>query len=203
MLRCDRIAALLEAGERDGQEDPFVITPMPNLTLLRNGGGASIDLRLGTWFVHLKKAQTTSITAESQKSSALSKTNFVPFGKPYILHPQSFVLAVTLEWIRLPNNLTASVVGKSSWGRYGLIIATATGVHPGFKGCLTLELCNVGEIPIEITPGIPICQLFVQELATTDDEHAAGSSFEGTRKPMFRPIVPDAVARKLSRDAWS
>jgi dCTP deaminase len=45
---------------------------------------------------------------------------------------------VTLEWIRLPKNLAAYVTGKSSWGRRGLIPATATGVHPGFKGCLTL-----------------------------------------------------------------
>jgi len=102
-----------------------------------------------------------------------------------------------LEWIRLPKNLTAYVIGKSSWGRRGLIIATATGVHPGFKGCLTLEITNVGEIPIAIKPGTEICQIFIQEIHETGTDIVAKSQFVGSRKPRFGDIKLDDIARVL------
>jgi dCTP deaminase len=105
---------------------------------------------------------------------------------------------VTLEWLRIPKNLAAYVVGKSSWGRAGLIIATATGVHPGFKGCLTLELSNVGEIPIAVQPGIAICQLFVHHLDLRDPDTVDKSGFAGLRSPLFKRIELDDYARKLS-----
>ena len=54
------------------------------------------------------------------------------------------------------------VVDKSSLGRRGIIIETATGVHPGFSGCLTLEIANVGEIAVKLVAGMMIGQLFVQ-----------------------------------------
>ncbi len=158
ILKSEKIAEMLRLGENPETQDPLVITPKPDLTQLAQQGSASIDLRLGTWFVNLKNARMTHLTiGDGTSSGQLTTTRYVPFGKNYILHPGHFVLSATLQWIRLPRNLAAYVIGKSSLGRRGLIIATATGVHPGFKGCLTLELSNVGEIPIEIKPGMLIC----------------------------------------------
>ncbi|MCA9052009.1 MAG: dCTP deaminase, partial [Planctomycetaceae bacterium] len=117
----------------------------------------------------------------------------------FILHPRQFVLAVTLEWIRLPSNLAGYVVGRSSWGRHGLIIATATGVHPGFTGCLTLELTNVGEIPITIKPGTTICQVFLHTVDVRDPKRVDLSRFIGNRKPTIGAIQLDDVAVKLAR----
>jgi deoxycytidine triphosphate deaminase len=62
--------------------------------------------------------------------------------------------------------MSADVVGRSSWGRLGLIVATAVFVHPGFRGCLTLELVNEGDSPIALSPGVRIAQLAVRRLAT-------------------------------------
>lgn len=129
----------------------------------------------------------------------LTKQHFVPFGEPFILHPRAFVLAVTLEWIRLPSNIAGYVVGRSSWGRHGLIIATANGVHPGFTGCLTLELTNVGEIPITIKPGTTICQLFLHSVEGRDPQRVDTSRFIGSRKPKLGAIQLDEVAKKLAR----
>ena len=108
-------------------------------------------------------------------------------------------MGVTLEWIRLPNNLAGYVTARSSWGRRGLIIATATGVHPGFTGCLTLELSNVGEIPIAILPGMTVCQLFLHRVDTQSDtvDH---SRLIGKRRPSLGKIELDEVARKLAED---
>ena len=107
------------------------------------------------------------------------------------------MLGVTLEWVRFPTNLAAYVIGKSSWGRRGLIIATAAGVHPGFTGCLTLELSNVGEIPIAINPGIPICQLFLHK--TTQTDLVDKSTFVGLRQPALGKVELDEISRKLAK----
>src|SRR3990172_4078309 len=169
ILKADRIAKVLRDGQIPGAEDPFVITPSPQLADLEVSGSASVDLRLGTWFTSLRQARSAAITIDDgQTGTQATKTTYVTFGQDFFLHPRAFVLAVTLEWLRVPRDMAAYVVGKSSWGRCGLIIATATGVHPGFKGCLTLELSNVGEIPIGIKPGTTICQLFIHQVEPGD-----------------------------------
>jgi dUTPase len=88
-------------------------------------------------------------------------------------------------------------------GRCGLIIATATGVHPGFFGCLTLELSNVGEIPIAVKPGYPIGQLFFHTVEQPDGEGAkptvSRSTFGGSRRPLFKTIKLDPFAERLAK----
>lgn len=200
ILKSDRIAELLEEGAKPGAKDPLVITPSPsNLTQLAESGDASIDIRLGTWFTTLRQARMTHLAVNSSgDQSHLTKTQYVPFGSEYFLHPRGFVLGVTLEWICLPSKLAAYVIGKSGWGRRGLIIATATGVHPGFKGCLTLELSNVGELPLAIKPGMRICQLFLHSVETKSPK-GAKSFFGGLRRPILGKIEPDEIAGKLAK----
>lgn len=165
ILKADEIATLLGITSQT-KSDRLIIRPEPPLEALRESGAASIDLRLGTWFMTLHRRRMRALETGEESSSVygdakFTRMNYVPFGGTYYLHPRSFALAATLEWIRMPKNLAGYVIGRSSWGRRGLIIATAAGVHPGFTGCLTLELTNVGEIPLEIKPGLLICQLFL------------------------------------------
>src|SRR5271166_6103836 len=76
------------------------------------------------------------------------------------LHPGEFVLASTLEWFRLPDDLAGRIEGRSSWRRRGLLVhATAGFVDPGFAGVLTFELSNAGRLPIKLTPGLRIGQV--------------------------------------------
>ncbi len=204
ILKADRIAEWLKQGEDPATDDPLVITPIPDLGKLESSGAASIDVRLGTWFVTLRQARMTHLEIDDGKSSSqnsstqLTKTHYVSFGDRYILHPRSFVLSVTLEWLRLPKTIGAYVVGRSGWGRRGLIIATATGVHPGFTGCLTLELTNVGEIPIAIKPGMAICQLFLHRVEDTGQPNIDRSQFIGMRKPTVGRIEVDNFAKALA-----
>jgi dCTP deaminase len=128
----------------------------------------------------------------------LTSKYYVPFTRKYILHPRTFVLGITMEWIRIPGDCAAYVVGKSSWGRRGLIIATAAGVHSGFSGCLTLEMTNLGEIPVEIAPGMQICQLFLHKVETATPSGNSQSNFAGRRMPNLGIIRPDAIAEKLA-----
>lgn len=85
--------------------------------------------------------------------------------KEFILHPGKFCLASTMEYVEIPPYLAAQVGGKSSLGRLGLIVhATAGFIDPGFEGTVTLEMGNVGELPICLRAGMPIGQLTFEEL---------------------------------------
>ena len=61
--------------------------------------------------------------------------------------------------IRDRKDIEAQVEGRSSWARLGLTIATATTIHPMYKGVVTLELSNSGTIPISLSPGVKIAQI--------------------------------------------
>jgi dCTP deaminase len=201
IIKASRVARELESPRNT--KDPLIITPFPNLEDLKKSGSSSIDIRLGCWFLACRPSRAGLLDVyESQldapNEAKLSKSYYVPFSEDFILHPRNFVLGITLEWIRLPTDRAAYVIGRSSWGRHGLIIATATGVHPGFTGCLTLELSNVGEIPIKIKPGTAICQIFIHEVDPEDPEHVDTSPFIGRRKPSLGIIELDETAKKLA-----
>ena len=200
VLKGDRIADLLENPPNPA--DPLVITPQPDPHELRTSGSASIDLRLGTWFITLRQSRAAVLTLSEKEKQAprgrLARSQYVPFGGEYVLHPGHFVLGATMEWIRFSAKVSGYVVGKSSWGRRGLVIATAVGVHPGFSGCLTLEITNLGEMPIEIIPGMQICQLFIHEVASdSDDDEKDRTSFLGKRRPVLGSIKLDSIAEAL------
>lgn len=204
-LSSSLIALHLEGTNPDGG-DLFYAAPCPDTKVIREQGSASIDLRLGTWFVMTKASRHSLLDVYSDSAKQPSEHNltdkhYVPLGRHFILHPHSFVLAATLEWIRMPKGYCGYVNGKSSWGRRGLIIETAPGVHPGFAGCLTLELTNVGGIPIKLVTGTTICQLFLhrvsEDTATENPRKVDQSSFLGQRQPRLGKITPDNFVRAL------
>lgn len=202
ILKADKIAEELESPPN--KEDPLIITPQPDLEGLKESGSASLDIRLGCWFLAFRPSRTELFNVYERQSDApsetrLTKSYYVPFGQGFVLHPRKFVLGVTMEWIKLPADRGAYVIGRSSLGRHGLIIATATGVHPGFTGCLTLELSNIGEIPITIKPGTAICQIFIHKVESGDRDKVDCSSFIGRRKPTLGVIEIDKIAEKLAK----
>ena len=82
--------------------------------------------------------------------------------------PGQFVLATTMEYFRLGDDLTAFVEGRSSIGRLGLFIQNAGWVDPGFEGEITLELYNASRCAIELEAGRRVGQLVFAQL----DRHA-------------------------------
>lgn len=114
---------------------------------------ASIDCRLGSHFLLVEDREMESIDLNSE----IKYRTFE--GSKITLPPHSFLLATTLESVRLPNNITAFVEGRSSIGRIGLFIQNAGWVDPGFEGQITLELYNANSLPIRLEAGRRICQL--------------------------------------------
>ncbi|RLA42166.1 MAG: dCTP deaminase [Gammaproteobacteria bacterium] len=87
-------------------------------------------------------------------------------GERFILEPDAFALATTLERISLCPKLVGRVEGRSSWGRMGLMIHSTAGfIDPGFEGNITLELSNAGRFPIALYPGDRICQISLHTMS--------------------------------------
>jgi dCTP deaminase len=168
--------------------DPICIAPEPDLSSLEKKGSAGIDLHLGRWFVVRKITDRTEVDFKSNPHTRKHDTAeyFVPFGGKFVLHPRHFILAVTLEWVKMPQDILTYVQGKSSIGREGLIVETAPVVHPNFNGCLTLEMSNLGEIPLILKPKMPICQLTFHEVKEGyGGEKDKGGQFFQEIRPRF------------------
>jgi dCTP deaminase len=131
---------------------------------------ASADLRLGNWFVALRRTRLPGVRlgqdgSDERLARIGREETFVATGKPYLIHPGDLILGATLEFVALPPDLMAFVEGKSKWGRLGLIVATASQVAPGFHGVIVLELANAGTVPLELIPGTPIAQMVFQRMS--------------------------------------
>lgn len=104
------------------------------------------------------------------------------------LEPGEFVLACTVQTVDICQGYAARVEGKSSLGRLGLMVHSTAGfIDPGFRGQITLELSNVNNSPIMLTPGMAIAQLCVFELKTPARKpygsEGLGSKYQGQQGP--------------------
>ncbi|MCH5325247.1 MAG: dCTP deaminase [Eubacterium sp.] len=135
-------------------EGSLTITPLEQAQIQP----ASVDVRLGDTFGVVEDSSKGIITLDSEISYKTIKTD------TYLLLPGQFVLATTMEYFELPDNLTAFVEGRSSLGRMGLFIQNAGWVDPGFKGEITLELFNANRCAIELKAGRRVGQLVFAEM---------------------------------------
>ena len=130
------------------------ITPLEN----RQIQPASVDFRLGNSFSTINFPDNTPIRMDSEITYQSVEA------ERFILKSKQFVLATTMEYFRLPDNLTAFVEGRSSIGRMGLFIQNAGWVDPGFEGEITLELYNASACDIELIAGRRVGQLVFAQL---------------------------------------
>jgi len=148
---------------------------------------SSVDLRIDRYF-RVFRNDTTPYIDPKQPQEDLTELVEVEEGEAFILHPGEFVLASTLETIRLAADIAARLDGKSSLGRLGLLIhSTAGWIDPSWYGSLTLELSNVSNLPIAIYPGMRIGQVsFLQMTSAAEAPYgsdAARSKYQGQRGP--------------------
>lgn len=161
-------------------------------------GDGSVDVSLGTRFIRSRRSKTTQIdfpSLDKETNRSFQESVVVPFGEHYILHPRSFVLGCTFEFIKLPLDICALVISRSSYGRAGLLIATAMFVHPGWRGCLTLELENLGEIPIKLQPLSTVGQLVFLSAAKLPEQPKAKII---PVSPMFTTLNEDPRWKKIA-----
>lgn len=160
----------------------LVISPILDREQL---GPSSVDLRMGTVALMSRAGAQSHVDpvdylpgtnaphADAQLRQQKHERVDIPFTRSFLLHPGSLILAPTLEWVVIPPNLQGVVTARSSWAREGLNIATATIVNPGYRGIITLELANFGEIPIRLYPGLRIAQIAFYSLEQRDEQEDA------------------------------
>lgn len=126
----------------------------------------SIDLRLGSKLRVFRQDRYPVIDVK-QSMDNLTDLLTIDEINPFILHPGSFALGITEEWIELPTDLMGRLDGKSSLGRLGLLVHSTAGfIDPGFKGGIVLEFSNVAPLPITLYSGMPIAQISFYQLTS-------------------------------------
>lgn len=171
----------------------IIITPIILEDQINNG---VVDLRLGTEFILTKKTQFANLDIYEESLEVNIKKYqekvIVKITESLILHPTQFILGSTLEYIKLPKDIMGYITGRSSWGRLGLVIATATLINPGFAGVITLELTNVGEVPINLYPGLRIAQISLHKCNfKVEDARLRLSKYFGSIGPSFSEVHKD------------
>jgi len=117
----------------------------------------SLDIRLGSHFVWYVPGE--AVIDPYEKESVCSDVEEM-VADSIVLQPGQFLLAETLETIELPDDVVASIEGKSSIARLGIELHQTGGwIDAGFRGTITLEMCNVNARPVRIYAGMPIGQL--------------------------------------------
>ena len=79
-----------------------------------------------------------------KKNSFVSRT-----GKECIIPPNSFALASTVEYFKIPKDILVICLGKSTYARCGIIV-NVTPLEPGWEGHVTLEFSNTTPLPAKI-----------------------------------------------------
>ncbi|MCV6608162.1 MAG: dCTP deaminase [Campylobacterales bacterium] len=83
-------------------------------------------------------------------------------GDECIVPPNSFALARTVEYFKMPKDVLAICLGKSTYARCGIIV-NVTPFEPGFEGHITIEISNTTPLPAKIYANEGIAQvLFLQ-----------------------------------------
>jgi dCTP deaminase len=138
----------------------IVVEPILDAKQIDN---AAIDLRLGSLFGEFRTARKSHIDPariEEEYRDYLEFTILESMYDVYYLQPKQFVLALTFEYISLPNYICGNLEGKSSVARQGLTVHAAAGlIDPGFVGHLVFELTNAGQMPLKLSPLMRVAKL--------------------------------------------
>lgn len=131
-------------------------------------GSCSIDLKLGHEFRVFAHSKYPYIDPYKKNiGEDVTTTIAVKDEEPFIIQSGDFVLATTEEYVEVPDDLTGRLEGRSSIGRLGIVIhSTAAHIECGFRGNITLEIANMGKMPVALYPGMRICSISFEQLTS-------------------------------------
>lgn len=164
---------------------------------MSNIGASSMDLRLGKFFKvydHARHAVLDPRDPSTFKDIA-KLIEIEDEDTPFIVQPNEFVLGVTLEKIKIADDLVARVEGRSSLGRLGIIVHSTAGfIDAGFEGTITLEITNINRMPVALYPGMRVCQLAFETMSSKAEvpyNKKKSSKYQGQQYPEESRITAD------------
>src|SRR3989304_27982 len=145
----------------------IIITPSPDFKTQL--GSCSIDLRLGNEFRVFEYSKHSLIDPSKKDfSSEITREIKISSRDKFIIQPGDFVLAVTLEVVKISPDLMGRLEGKSSLGRLGIVVhSTASVFDPGWDGKPVLEVGKLGRNGVAFSPGMRICAMTFEELSSS------------------------------------
>lgn len=152
---------------------------------------SSVDLRIGNEFKGFKIIRKPCIDPMDESDiESYMESFYIDDGEPFIIHPGEFALATTYETIQLPDNLVARVEGRSSMGRLGITMHVTAGyIDPGFRGKITLEISNIGKMPVALYTGQRVCQIVFETMTTSADRPYGHPERDSKYMNQERPVT--------------
>ena len=149
-------------AEERGMIEPYVphqIASVEEKRIVSYGTSSyGYDVRCSTEFKIF-----TNINAAVIDPKAFDDSSFIEFqGDVSIVPPNSFVLARTIEYFRIPRNVLTICVGKSTYARCGIIV-NVTPFEPQWEGYVTLEFSNTTPLPAKIYANEGVAQVIFFE----------------------------------------
>ena len=169
-----------------------------------NINASSLDLRLGRFFKIYNHSQQ-AVLDPMNRTTFEGMTTLVEIkepGTPFIVQPGEFILGVTMEKIKISDDLVARVEGRSSLGRLGIIIHSTAGfIDAGFEGTITLEITNINRMPVALYPGMRVCQLAFEMMTSAADvpySKKSSSKYQGQELPQESRLHADPELQKIA-----
>lgn len=180
------IFKLIDSGE-------LIIRPLLDNNQVNEVG---IDFRLGLNFLISTQGRNPIMIASLNKefgenidSKQFFQETRRQLGETVTLYPHQTVLATSLEYLKIPNNILLTLYMRSSYSRMGLSVSTIT--QPGYCGCLSLELTNLNNIPINVTTGARLFQATLSEVDEPTDYFSSNRKYLCNVRPQPSIVVSD------------
>ena len=125
----------------------------------------------------------TNINSAIVDPKAFDESSFVDMsGEVCIIPPNSFALARTVEYFRIPREVLTICVGKSTYARCGIIV-NVTPLEPEWEGHVTLEFSNTTTLPAKIYANEGIAQMifFESDEVCATSYKDRGGKYQGQR----------------------
>jgi dCTP deaminase len=112
------------------------------------------DLRVADEFKIFTNVNNTIVDPKH-----FDERSFVEFRGPVcVIPPNSFALARSVEYFKIPRNVITVCVGKSTYARCGIIV-NVTPLEPEWEGFVTLEISNTAPLPARVYSNEGLCQI--------------------------------------------
>jgi len=181
-IKSDRwIRRMAESGRMIEPFEPGQVKSVDGQRIVSYGTSSyGYDLRCSNEFKLFTNLNSTIVDPK-----AFDEKSFVDVrGAFCIIPPNSFALARTVEYFRIPRNILVLCLGKSTYARCGIIV-NVTPLEPEWEGHVTLEFSNTTPLPAKIYANEGVAQVVFLEAAADDvcetSYRDRGGKYQGQR----------------------
>lgn len=147
-----------QMAQKHGMIEPFVEKQMREGVISYGVSSYGYDLRVADEFLIFTNVHSAIVDPKN-----FAPQSFVEFkGAVCIIPPNSFVLARSVEYFRIPRNVLTICLGKSTYARCGLIV-NVTPFEPEWEGHVTLEISNTTPLPAKVYANEGLAQVLFFE----------------------------------------